>query len=148
MKSKATAYLLWFFLGIFGGHRFYIGKIGTGIIYLCSLGIFGIGWIIDLFTLGNQVDLYNALHFGKGQNQQQSQSVVINMPSTTSQSKENAEKVILRLSEETPMLTFKEILNKTSLDFDDVDLALKKLVEKGIAKEIKNEGQVMYSFKN
>jgi Fic family protein len=75
-------------------------------------------------------------------------SVVINMPSTTSQSKENAEKVILRLSEETPMLTFKEILNKTSLDFDDVDLALKKLVEKGIAKEIKNEGQVMYSFKN
>lgn len=59
MKSKGTAYILWFFLGAFGFHKFYLGKIGWGILYLFTLGIFGIGWLIDLFTLGNQVDVYN-----------------------------------------------------------------------------------------
>jgi len=66
MKSKGVAYLLWFFLGVFGAHKFYLGKVGMGILYLFTFGIFGIGWFIDLFTLGNQVDLYNALHFGGG----------------------------------------------------------------------------------
>ena len=61
MKSKSTAYLLWFFLGGFGAHKFYLGKTGMGILYLFTFGIFGIGWLIDLFTLGGQVDTYNAM---------------------------------------------------------------------------------------
>jgi TM2 domain-containing membrane protein YozV len=70
MKSKGTAYLLLIFLGVIGAHRFYLGKTGTGILYLCTLGFCGVGVIIDLFTLGNQVDVYNALH-GAGNSQQE-----------------------------------------------------------------------------
>lgn len=62
MKSKGIAYLLWFFLGVLGVHKFYLEKIAVGIIYLLTGGLFLIGWIYDLFTLGNQVDVYNALH--------------------------------------------------------------------------------------
>jgi TM2 domain-containing membrane protein YozV len=62
MKSKGIAYLLWFFLGVFGIHKFYLDKIAVGIIYLLTGGLFLIGWIYDLFTLGSQVDVYNALH--------------------------------------------------------------------------------------
>jgi len=62
MESKGIAYLLWFFFGVFGVHKFYLNKIGVGIIYLLTGGLFLIGWIYDLFTLGNQVDVYNALH--------------------------------------------------------------------------------------
>jgi TM2 domain-containing membrane protein YozV len=62
MKSKGIAYLLWFFLGVFGIHKFYLDKIAVGIIYLLTGGLFMIGWIYDLFTLGSQVDVYNALH--------------------------------------------------------------------------------------
>lgn len=40
-------------------HRFYLGKIGSGILYLLTGQLFGIGWIIDLFLLGGMVDNYN-----------------------------------------------------------------------------------------
>ena len=61
MKSKGVAYLLWFIgcFGWFGLHRFYLGKIGTGIIWLLTGGLFGFGSLFDLFTLGGKVDHYN-----------------------------------------------------------------------------------------
>lgn len=50
-KSKVVTLILCIFLGYFGVHRFYTGKIGTGIIYLFTAGIFGIGWIVDIITI-------------------------------------------------------------------------------------------------
>ena len=50
-KSRAAALLLCFFLGVFGVHRFYVGKIGTGILYFLTVGCFGIGWLIDMVTI-------------------------------------------------------------------------------------------------
>ena len=61
MKSKAVAYLLWLvsILGWLGFHRFYLRKFGTGIIWILTGGVLGVGALIDLFTLGGQVDQYN-----------------------------------------------------------------------------------------
>lgn len=59
MKSKLAAYLLWFFLGIFSMHRFYLGKVGSGILYLLTGQLLGIGWVVDLFLLSGMVDNYN-----------------------------------------------------------------------------------------
>ena len=50
-KSRLVALLLCIFLGEFGAHRFYVGKIGTGLLYLFTAGLFGIGWIIDLVKI-------------------------------------------------------------------------------------------------
>ena len=48
--SKTIGYLLWCF-GFIGAHRFYYGKPITGTIWFFTLGLFGIGWIIDLFLI-------------------------------------------------------------------------------------------------
>lgn len=48
--SKAVGYILWIF-GFTGSHRFYFGKPITGVIWLCTAGLLGIGWIIDLFLI-------------------------------------------------------------------------------------------------
>ena len=59
MKSKSTAYLLWFFLGAFGAHKFYLNQTGMGILYIFTGALLGFGWFIDAFTLGSKVDKYN-----------------------------------------------------------------------------------------
>ena len=54
------AWLLLTFLGVFGVHRFYMGKWGTGILYLLTLGLLGIGILYDYWTLNSQISERNA----------------------------------------------------------------------------------------
>ncbi len=53
------AWILLTFLGLIGAHRFYMRKWITGIIYLLTGGIFGIGYIYDYWTLNKQITLIN-----------------------------------------------------------------------------------------
>jgi TM2 domain-containing membrane protein YozV len=46
-------------LGIFGAHRMYLGKWVTGILYLLTAGLLGVGYLYDLWTLNRQVDEIN-----------------------------------------------------------------------------------------
>ena len=48
--SKLIGYVLWIF-GFMGAHRFYFGKPVTGVIWFFTLGLFFIGWIVDLFLI-------------------------------------------------------------------------------------------------
>lgn len=54
------AWILLTFLGLFGVHRFYMGKVVSGLIYLISGGLFGIGILYDFWTLNDQITVVNS----------------------------------------------------------------------------------------
>ena len=74
-KSAGTTYLLWFFAGGLGGHRFYLGRTGSAVAQLCLtvfgiltavlivgfllLAAVGIWLLVDLFTIGKMVEDHN-----------------------------------------------------------------------------------------
>ena len=62
MKEKGTAYILWALgaMGLCGLQRFYVGKIGTGFLYLFTFGLCGIGQIVDAFLIPGMVNAHNA----------------------------------------------------------------------------------------
>lgn len=64
MDKKTKEFLITFFLGPFGVHKFMKGNIKLGLLYLFTLGLFGIGWIVDLFKLATNMP--NGLNFLNG----------------------------------------------------------------------------------
>lgn len=57
--SYNVTWILLTFLGVFGIHRFYMGKWLTGLLYLFSIGLFGIGVLYDFWTLNGQISARN-----------------------------------------------------------------------------------------
>ncbi len=53
-KKRGTALLLCLIGGIFGLHQFYVGKIGKGLLYAFTMGLFMIGWFSDLIKIINR----------------------------------------------------------------------------------------------
>ncbi|OGQ22793.1 MAG: hypothetical protein A3I05_01825 [Deltaproteobacteria bacterium RIFCSPLOWO2_02_FULL_44_10] len=50
-RSRLVTLLLCWFLGIFGAHRFYVGKVGTAVLMFLTVGGLGIWWIVDLVLI-------------------------------------------------------------------------------------------------
>ena len=50
-RSRLVAFLLCWFVGYLGIHRFYVGKTGSGVLYLLTAGVFGIGIFIDWIVI-------------------------------------------------------------------------------------------------
>ena len=55
-RDYSLAWLLLIFLGCFGVHRMYLDRWISGVIYLLTGGLFGLGWLYDFFVLNHLVD--------------------------------------------------------------------------------------------
>lgn len=75
MRSTPVSYILWLLclVGLFGLHRFYHGRWVTGLIWLFTFGLLGVGQIVDLFLIPGMVRVSNLeervdrLAFNRGQ---------------------------------------------------------------------------------
>ncbi|MYF35289.1 MAG: NINE protein [Synechococcus sp. SB0678_bin_12] len=68
MRSVGMAYLLWVpsMFGVAGLHRFYTGRWGTGLLWLLTGGLCGVGSVVDLFLIPEQVQMFNRSAVGQG----------------------------------------------------------------------------------
>ena len=156
-KRSWIAYLLWFLcvLGVCGAHRFYVGEIGWGVVYLLTFGFCGIGQFIDLFTIPGMVRRRNLVDRALSEDLKndaiRNATMVISGIRTANdvnmdQSNEsNMEKTILDLLEDGKQLSIGRITAKSDLPYTEVRKKLKELVTNGVLKEaITEEGTAKY----
>jgi hypothetical protein len=146
MYSTGLAYLLWFIsgFGALGFHRFYLGKIPTGLLWMLTGGLGMFGAIFDFFTLPGQVreaNMRNAITNGNRN--------VINVVSDHSgnvRGKESVERVVLRLAKENKgIISASELALSANIPIEDAKRDLEALVSKGFAElRVRRSGALAY----
>lgn len=145
MYNVGIAYLLWFLsgFGILGFHRFYLGKIPTGILWMFTGGLGAVGAIYDFFTLPTQV-------YAANYKLMQQQKISTNIDSTRMPASHmpTPETITLRLAKAnngtvTPSLLAME----ANIDIDSAKVVLEKLVAKHVAEiRVTRTGTICYCF--
>ena len=123
MRSTGTAYLLWslWVLGLAGLHRFYLGKPISGLIWLLTWGLFGIGQIVDLFLIPEMVEQKNFKSRARLSAAQFSQ-----LPLTTIPPQSDTQ-LILKLLSERPEATLADCVLATGQDTSKVKAVLEQM---------------------
>ncbi len=156
-KRSWIAYLLWFLcvFGVCGAHRFYVGEIGWGVVYLVTFGFCGIGQFIDIFTIPGMVRHRNLVDRALSEDLKndaiRNATMVISGINAVkdihvNQSRENeVERAILDLLEDGKTLSVGRITAMSDQPFTDVSKELNKLVTNNVLKEtISEDGITKY----
>jgi len=157
MYSVGIAYLLWLLsgCGALGFHRFYLGKIPTGLLWMFTGGLGMVGSVYDFLTLPGQVreaNIRNALYDRRAQQSvgqhenwryaNDAQYKVVN----GKHEKENPEHIILKLAKENSgILTVSEVALGANITIDEAKKMLDTLVTKGFAElRVRKSGSLVY----
>lgn len=155
MKDKTPAYLLWCacFAGMCGLHRIYLGRYGTGFLYLFTFGLFGIGQFIDLFQIGRMVeDENNRLlirEMGGAQALAAGAGPRAFIGKRTPRSTEELQVSLAQAAEaHNGRLTVAEAVASTGRSFKDVERELNRMVVEGYIQVENDEqsGVLVYAF--
>jgi hypothetical protein len=154
MYSVGLAYLLWLIsgFGALGFHRFYLGKIPTGLLWMCTGGLCMVGSIYDFLTLPGQVreaNLREALFRSASRpNEGRWRYVRDGEARVVRQEKETVERVILKLARENKgILTPSEVALAASISIDEAKKDLDTLVSKGFAEiRVRKTGTLVYTI--
>jgi hypothetical protein len=162
MYSVGKAYLLWFlsFFGFFGFHRFYLRKIPTGLLWMCSFGFFTVGAIYDFFTLSGQVqraNLREALNMRMAEDRvfgraawgaRQSWRFARDARARIFREQDSLERCILRQAKEDKgILTVSKVALAADVSLEEAKKALDTLVSRGFAElRVRKSGGLVYTL--
>ncbi|MEA1912002.1 MAG: TM2 domain-containing protein [Spirochaetota bacterium] len=157
MYSTGLAYFLWLIsgFGAFGFHRFYLGKWGTGLIFMFTGGLGGFGSFYDLVTMPLQVreanlrDAYREAIFDRNAGTRPGfKSSDFKTSMRTEIKKDSLERVILKTAKNNQgIVTPSEVAVESGLSIDQAKRALEKLVSNGHADiRVSKNGNMVYFF--
>jgi TM2 domain-containing membrane protein YozV len=146
MLSLGIAYILWAVggFGVLGLHRFYQGKIGTGLLWLFTGGLFGIGALVDLFTLPGQVRRANIDRMVHDNYYRNTSGYTVN-PIPTPE-KNSIEYTILQTAGKyNGIITPEQVALEGKIPIDDAKRELDKLLAGGSADiRVRKNGSMVY----
>jgi len=159
LYSTGIAYLLWLLsgFGALGLHRFYLGRFGTGLLYLLTGGLFGIGGIFDLFYIPTMVRDENLRLQYRGAIYEDHDTMRTPWENIFSggfaeafgtRPRESIEKVILKTAKENEgIVSPGEVALRSDISLDEAKSYLEKLVKEGYADiRVKKTGMIVYVF--
>jgi TM2 domain-containing membrane protein YozV len=158
MYSVGIAYLLWLVsgFGALGFHRFYLGKIPTGLLWMFTGGLAMVGSIYDFLTLPGQVreaNIRNALYnnMRRPQNVRDSHGAwryVNDGEAHVVREKESVERIILKLAKENKGLrTASEVALAANIPMEAAKTDRDALVTKGFAElRVRRSGTLVYTL--
>jgi TM2 domain-containing membrane protein YozV len=151
MYSTGLAYLLWFLsgFGALGFHRFYLGKIPTGFLWMCTGGLIGIGSLYDFFTLAGQVreaNIRDALYAERFGRRAGGWRYVNDGEVPIAGEKEKLERVILKLAKQNKGIVIaSEAALEANVPLEEAKQALDTLTAKGFAElRVRRSGSLVY----
>ena len=164
MYNLTIAYILWLLsgCGALGFHRFYLGKIPSGILWMLTGGLGMVGSVFDLITLPAQVqeaNLRKALYDrGYSQNRENPETIIGKPDNwryandaqykvmSNDHKKEHPERLILKLAKENNgVLTVSEVALGADIPIDEAKKILETLVSKGFAElRVRKSGSLVY----
>jgi hypothetical protein len=149
LYKLAIAYLLWFLsgFGALGFHRFYLGRFGTGLLWLFTGGLAGIGGLFDLFYIPTMVRDEN-LKLGYRNVLSSDPDFYISERRIDPGPKESLEKIILRTARKNGgVATPGQVALEGDIPIEEAKKALEKLVSGGYADiRVRKSGAIVYVF--
>jgi hypothetical protein len=155
MYSTFIAYILFFLsgFGILGFHRFYLGKIGSGLLWMCTGGLAMFGSFYDFFTLPSQVreaNIRQAILDSSVRNNLGNKNWrnVDDGKTNFVREKESVERVILRLAKGNKgILTASELALSANIPLEEAKKDLDAMVSKGYAElRVRQSGSLVYAI--
>jgi predicted transcriptional regulator len=154
MYSVGIAYLLWLVsgFGALGFHRFYLGKIPSGVLWMFTGGMCGIGSIYDFFTLSRQVQEANIRRAIFSRNDpviiQEHRRYVSAGGTHTKHEKDSIERIILREARENKgIITPSGVALAGNISIEESKKYLDALVSKGFAElRVRKSGGIVYTI--
>jgi len=152
MERKQTSYLLWLtiFLGFGGLHRLYNGKIASGVLWLLTGGLFGVGQIVDLLLIPDMVDEHELKRRARGLLYDPAQPAITQTLSPVNQQSTAPLRIQLLKAAQARggKLSVTQGVVDTGADFTEVETELMAMAKKGYAgiQNDSNTGVVVYDF--